>query len=95
MIWSFINDTRASKKDSREHCFYCDGKHSTDHTHSVLTLVERPKKMVTKTIERWANVYSDECVYIHHSREKADVYDGGNRIACVKLTGTYEVEEEG
>jgi hypothetical protein len=59
----------------------------------------KPKRMVTKTIEVWVNVYTKPATYnrslnyfIHedHANEFAD----DNRTACVKLTGTYEVEED-
>jgi hypothetical protein len=52
-----------------------------------------PKRKVKKTLERWVNVYSDrESIgYMYHiDADKVSVLD---RIACVKLTGDYEVEE--
>jgi hypothetical protein len=52
------------------------------------------KKKVTKEIVAWANVYPRDHYAFHKAKEIADQYgDGTNRIACVKVTGTYEVEE--
>ena len=51
----------------------------------------RPKRLVKKTVEAWANVYK-AAKHFHPTQEKADYYRG-SRIACVKLTGEYEVEE--
>lgn len=58
--------------------------------------VLKVKRKVTKTISRWANVYPD-CVTCndYYSKEEADSRANlSDRIACVELTGTYEVEEE-
>lgn len=55
----------------------------------------KQKRMVTKTVEVYMNVYQNplnNCVY--ESESEANVGTDGGRIACVKLTGTYEVEEE-
>lgn len=64
----------------------------------------RPKRKVKKTIEQWVNVhhangktkFSCAC----DTKEEADAFEEANirnglnrRIACVKLTGEYEVEE--
>jgi hypothetical protein len=55
----------------------------------------KPKRMVTKTIECWVNVYSNGVGCLTESEEAADKAKRGNyRVACVKLTGTYEVEED-
>lgn len=60
--------------------------------------VPKVKRKVTKTISRWANVYPDEHLIAcndYHTREEADSNANlSKRIACVELTGTYEVEEE-
>ena len=53
----------------------------------------KPKRMVTKTIEGWANVYNDNSKVFHSNKASADRNAQGYRIACVKLTGSYEVEE--
>ena len=52
------------------------------------------KKMVTKTVVGWLNIYDDGEQFFHASKWEAND-NGKNRvkIACVKLTGKYEVEE--
>lgn len=57
---------------------------------------ERPKIKVKKKVEVWLNVYPEEPLAkgnIHYSREQADYIAWSERIVCVRLTGTYEVEE--
>jgi len=58
--------------------------------------VEKPreKKMVTKTVTRWANIDADGCTRMFHIREIADSEQNCDRIACVEMTGEYEVEED-
>ncbi len=75
-VWSFTRDGRA-----------CDW-----HKTPSLVFISRPKKMVTKTVEAWANVYADNSVVIHRTREQANEMHVKDRITCVKLTGEYEVE---
>ena len=53
----------------------------------------RPKRKVKRTIEGWANVYPNELLTFHDSKEDADNEVSYNRIACVKLTGEYPAEE--
>jgi len=53
----------------------------------------REKKMVTKTVTGWASVFEDGSVSVWAKKNNADCYLAG-RIACVKLTGEYEVEED-
>lgn len=49
----------------------------------------------TKTITRYLNVYEDGSLgAMHPTREQADRHATGSRIACVELTGTYEVPVE-
>lgn len=48
---------------------------------------------VTKTLEGWVNVYGTYMGMVHKTRDDADRSAGSTRIACVKVTGTYEVEE--
>jgi hypothetical protein len=52
-----------------------------------------PKQKVTKTLETWANLYLGGTVRCHPSKEEADSMRNSQRVACIKLTGTYEVEE--
>jgi hypothetical protein len=73
--------------------FTSDGKYLNQHTHPVLTLVERPKKKVTKTVECWANIYPDGSAVFRTTKEHADKCALVNRIACVHMTGSYEVFE--
>jgi len=54
---------------------------------------DQEKKKVTKLIERWTNVYTDGIGFTYLSENGANADAGVDRIACVKLTGTYEVEE--
>lgn len=76
-----------------------DGK--ADYVPSGYDLIEylgptkpKQKRMVTKTVERWENIYHNGTMCIYGSKEQADRAATSGRIACVKLTGTYEVEEE-
>lgn len=55
---------------------------------------EKPKIMVKKTVEAWANVYPGgdiRCTYTN--KRDADFSADNLRIACVKLNGEYEVGE--
>lgn len=53
-----------------------------------------PKPKVKKTIEAWVNVYPDNIgIIAFPSKAEADTGTLANRIACVKVTGEYEVEE--
>ena len=54
----------------------------------------KPKRMVKKDVRGWANVYSWGFGGICKTKERADYYAEPARIACVELTGTYEVEED-
>jgi hypothetical protein len=82
------------------------GKHYDYELNPILWTVEeaiakgydvpKSKKKVVKEIKRWANVYGD-CVACNDyvSREDADNHARiRNRVACVELTGTYEIEVE-
>lgn len=71
-----------------------DGKCYRYHKTPSLVLISRAKKKVTKTIEQWVNTYPDGTHgYMYKSESDANDAHSSNRIACVKLTGTYEVEE--
>ena len=52
----------------------------------------KPKRTVKKEVVAWANVYKRE-TFFSATREIADGCADADRIACVKLTGEYEVEE--
>ena len=87
------------------HLYYTpDGFFNMDDKFASLFTVEEaaklghypPKKKVTKTIEIWRNIYHHDDVIRyddHVTNEAADNNALRNRTACVKLTGTYEVEE--
>ena len=52
-------------------------------------------KTRTVLIERWVNVYGAIASnYSYSSRKEADRFANANMTACVKLTGSFEVEEE-
>lgn len=61
------------------------------------TLPPRPKRLVKKQLEGWVNVYKgdNEVYYSSIYNTEADAYDVADTdlIACVKITGEYEVEE--
>lgn len=57
------------------------------------------KKMVKKAISIWANVSKRNNVSTHATKKQADdEYDDSrtacDRVACIELTGEYEIEEE-
>jgi hypothetical protein len=58
--------------------------------------VPKVKKKVTKEVKKWVNVYAEFTICNdYYSREDADQQaDHKRRIACVELTGTYEIEVE-
>jgi len=71
-----------------------DGYESSE---DLITLLgaEKPgeKIMAKKTLTRWANVYKRGPTACFTTKENAEESSNG-RIACVELTGEYEVEEE-
>jgi len=87
IFWSPNNDEKSSM------LFMDDGRLYHWCKEPSLIFVERPKRKVTKTIERWVNVYLWGTGITHDTEGKANHFAGADRIACVKLTGTYEVEE--
>ena len=72
--------------------FYKDGRYLKEQEPS-LVLIERPKKKIKKTISQWVNVYPNGYIKAHDTKEKANKFASNIRIACVELTGEYEVEE--
>ena len=69
--------------------FYTNGRCNIEHTHSVLTLVERAKTKVKVT--RWMNVYpNDFSDRAYGDDQTAERNAHPDRIACVELTGEYE-----
>ena len=83
-------------------CFTKDGKRfptaqSPDLFYGPPEIIgpPKPKRTVKRTLKRWVNVYANNSG--NHSfptKEAADRYSELGRIACVELTGTYEVEED-
>ncbi len=83
--------------------FTADGKFIPENKHPSLFTVEEaaklghypPKQKVTKTIERWINVYPDGDAHPYHYKLESEAYKNRSElnIATVRLTGTYEVEE--
>jgi hypothetical protein len=53
----------------------------------------RPKRKVVKKVEKWVNIYPEMQSIVHDNKKIADSAASDMRIACVKLTGEYEVEE--
>ena len=60
-----------------------------------ITAPERPKRKVQKTVEAWANIYENRDPCFHYTEKDANCLQSfvDKRLFCVKLTGTYEVEE--
>ena len=54
-------------------------------------VVKRTK--VKKVISGFVNVYKYNTSYFHSSKEVADACSNHDRLACVEVIGTYEVEE--
>jgi len=59
----------------------------------IIEAPPRPKRKVVKKVERWVNVYPRSMSKLHSTEGVADACASGDRVACVKLTGEYEVEE--
>lgn len=80
--------------------FSVDGRYSKHHSTSLFwdeikfTEPPRPKRMIKKTIEKWINIYSSNLPTIgaYPCEDQANQFAAKGRIACVKLTGEYEVE---
>ena len=56
----------------------------------------RPKRKMVKTVEAWANVYRGREMTLHNTWDDAKFDCGryaGFLRGCVRITGTYEVEE--
>jgi hypothetical protein len=86
-----VGDSKRSWKDTGREF---DARMPGDLVEYLGTTKPKQKKMVTKTVEYWMNFYGSGYRLIYSSKELADRAATPERIACVKLTGTYEVEEE-
>jgi hypothetical protein len=73
--------------------FTASGKYLDWHKTRSLKLVDRPKKKVKKTVERWMSISSDQVPCFYLTQQIAEENTSPGRIACVRLTGEYEVEE--
>ena len=62
----------------------------------TLTQNFTPKKVKRTFEERvWLNKYPHGLTsYYHKTREEADINASANRIACIEMVGTYEIEVE-
>ena len=68
-----------------------------------MTPPPRPVRKVKVPVEVWANIYlrpwknaknkDSQAFRVYDTKEAADTFSYPNRLACVKLTGEYEVEE--
>ena len=73
---------------------FLDGKRHDGNKVQLLKLIERPKKKVV--FEAWANLYAQglqQAPGMWRTKVEADRAAGSDRIACVQVTGEYEVEE--
>jgi len=71
--------------------FYRDGRHSRQHTHSPLTLIDGAKPKVKVEVCIWSNIYADNDNTYYTSKGLADQSCWHDRIACVELKGEYEI----
>lgn len=69
--------------------FTDDGKEQSWHQTPNLSLIERPKKKVKKTIEGWTILSSLD---LYSTKEGVERYSNSNEV-IVKIVGEYEVEE--
>jgi hypothetical protein len=93
-VTSTSNWVEVKFEDGTLAVFQQDGKFAAWHALPSLKLIERPKRKETRTVEAWVNVYLNGGQVLYHKKVTADLYAGSNRIACVRLTGSYEVEVE-
>lgn len=83
----------------RHRTWFSDGRWDKYPTYSDLVEflgIEKPKKKVTKSVERWINIYTHNPMggLIFETEEEAIRWQSSfDKIATVKLTGSYEVEE--
>jgi hypothetical protein len=54
----------------------------------------KPKRIVKRTVEVWANVYKNGEYRVHHNQDAARLSRDTECLTCIPLTGTYEVEED-
>lgn len=85
--------------------YLIDGRLEKDHSIPALVwdsqvpernwavLPEMPKKIVTKRVKGYLNVYSDNDVTFYLSKDIADHYAASHRIVCIPVIAEYEIEE--
>lgn len=83
----------ATPGDDRQATFTIDGSMFIGEK-TILQLVERPKKKVKKTVERWAIITDSSSLVVYMDQKDAERYAKDRGYSVVKLTGEYEVEEE-
>lgn len=74
--------------------FLPDGRYFKWHKEPSLKLIERPKRMVRKSVTKWCNIHKNGWIGTHSSKETADMYDDGNRVACIEKTFEWTEEEQ-
>ena len=85
---------------SGEKCLYRDDSNSVDLDPFQcsfcaipnLRVKDKAKRRVTKEIKGWINVYSEEGLSFHATKSTAEKRASGAVLACVEVTGTYEIE---
>ena len=93
---TYIGEDGREYKILDNHLCYLDGIGVIVVTKlSTLTQDFTPKK-VKRTIEErcWLNKYQNGAIRCHATKESADMNAGLNRIACIEMVGTYEIEVE-
>ena len=92
----YIGEDGREYKILDNHLCYLDGISVIVVTRlSALTQNFTPKK-ARRTIEErcWLNKYQDGVIRYHATKELADNFAWADRIACVEMRGTYEIEVE-
>lgn len=80
-------------EESFSYSLTADGKTLTHHDKPSITLIRRPKKLETREVELFGNVY-DGCIYHYDSEEKCKDHES---LGCLnpdnkKIKVTYMVE---
>jgi hypothetical protein len=85
-IWYTLNGERRYKDDQGQTLFWDE---------ITVTPPPKPQREVVHEVERWVNVYANgkSLTYICEEAANDDRYIFSDRIACVKLTGTYTTME--
>ena len=74
--------------------FSTEGYACSHHTVPRFIKVEPPKKMVTKTMHKYANIFEDGGVCLYEDKKVAERFSSSyHAVKAVPVTITYEVEE--